>query len=254
MSPLPQREVSETERAHQIDLQTELVAAILQPDSTSQFDEKHLAPYRHSLIGNAAQALAVSFPTVQALVGTDSFTALAAQYLQYDPPTVGDWGVWGARLPELLGRVSAINTYPFLPDVAQLDWACHQAERSENRALRVDTLSLLEQPSEAITLELGMGLAIINSEHPIVDFWHKQQIKTQITEQAPAQTALIWRQHWKAQVITLSEAEALWYKALLQGQSLSSCLSEIAEIAFSFEDWLPEAITQGWVLGVNQIP
>jgi len=227
------------------------------------FAESGMAPYRRGLKANATRALEVSFPTIAQLIGTRSLSALAEDYLKFDPPSSGDWGLWGARLSELLTTVESLKAYPYLADCAALDWACHLAERTADQSLESETLSLLTESPNRISLIPGMGLTVLSSNFPIVDIYHAHHkpelskiLMAQAREkinQSEGQSALVWRQHWKAQVQSLNKLEFRWYRNLSSAPDLETCLDIMSNTDFAFEQWLPEAIQQGLILGIRGI-
>lgn len=232
--------------------------------STYNFNAHQLAPYRRGLKANAARALEVTFPTVHTLIGAQNFETLAAAYLQYDPPTTGDWGLWGAQLSNFLPTIEALSDYPFLGACAQLDWACHLAEREADRHLQADSLALLEQAPESIYLIPGIGMKLIHSPFPIVDIYNAHHDSHTTTDwmalareklsTGEGQTALVWRRHWKAHVHACDETLTHWFKQLENQHNLGQCLDTMDNTDFAFETWLPLAIEQGWILGITQKP
>lgn len=243
--------------------QQTLLKAILSENTASGFDEHGLEPYRRGLQGNASRALAVSFPTVYQLVGPQGFELLTKAYLQFDPPTTGDWGLWGERLADLLPTLSALEDYPYLADCAALDWACHHAERAADRRLETETLERLAHAPDRIMLGLGMGFSVIASPYPIVDIYHAHQqqsapdrdhfmtLAREKLTRGEGQNVLVWRQQWKANVRAISDTDTRWCQCLLQAPHLEACLDHMANTTFTFDTWLPEAIQQGWVLSVH---
>lgn len=246
--------------------QQALLKVILSPKAGDSFegydfDGIRLEPYRRGLKANAARALEVTFPTVHTLIGAQNFETLAAEYLQYDPPTAGDWGLWGAQLSTFLPTIDALKDYPFLGDCAALDWQCHVAEREQDQQLKAESLALLEQAPDSIYLLLGMGLKVIHSNFPIIDIYRAHQGESDTDWMAQAreklstgqgQTALVWRQKWKALVEPCDDTLAQWFTLLENHHSLGRCLDEMEKTDFAFENWLPLAIEKGWVLGLTQ--
>ena len=58
---------------------------------------------------HAARALAARYPTVQTLLGEDTFAQVAARHWREAPPSCGDLAHWGERLPAALASRSSIS-------------------------------------------------------------------------------------------------------------------------------------------------
>src|SRR6266542_3456863 len=71
----------------------------------------------------AAEALATTFPTVQALVGEDFFRMLARAFVGQSPPNQPVLAEYGAGFPAFIAGHDAARDLPYLADIARLDWA-----------------------------------------------------------------------------------------------------------------------------------
>lgn len=244
--------------------QAELLAAVYGNDQYSgQPETEGLSVYRGNLAANARRALSISYPTLYKLLGEEPFDAIASAYLADAPFAEGDWGVWGNRLPQWLADYRTFQDYPYLRDVASLDWACHWCERTADASLKLESLQLLttENPYQ-VRLELGAGVSIVASDYPVVDIWLAHQpireqagrsldlAKEKLSAQI-AQTALVWRREWKARVCSLDATEQFWMENLLKGFSLGDALDQMNGRDFRFEAWLPRAIENRIITGIN---
>lgn len=257
-----------TLRNQALQAQSCLISAIYNGNNSCNdsvnFESQGLAAYQRSLAANAKRALAISYPTIAQLVG-DGFSALSREFLQHHPLTGGDWGEWGGELPAWLANKAELADYPYLSDCAQLDWLCHHSERAANVALDLDSLALLaDGDAYQFNVVLASGTFLLDSQHPVVDIWNAHQASNQNNEQAgelfklaaqsiaeqQAQTALVWRPQWKAQVQAIDATEFLWLQQLLAGQPLGSALDKVSHTDFNFESWLPAALQKGLFCGI----
>jgi len=244
--------------------QSTLISAIYERADGSAFDAQGLAVYQGSLSANAKRALKISFPTVKQLVGDEFFSQLCDNFLHAHPPTAGDWGEWGCELPSWLARSTELVDYPYLGDCAQLDWLCHQGERAGNIAADRDSLPLLaENDIYQTTIKLCSGVAILPSMYPTVDIWNAHhaadknaelfaQAAQSIAEKKP-QSVLIWRPEWKAKVKEITTSEFLFLQHTLSGQSIGDTLDALSSTDFSFETWLPQALQDGLLCGIEPL-
>lgn len=248
--------------------QVSLVEAIYGHNDEQTFDSKRLAVYQRSLAANASRALAVSFPTIQELIGDEGFTLLAKDFIHDHPLVGGDWGEWGKEFPVWIANNEKLNEYPYLQDCAQLDWLCHCCERSADETIDMDSLNLLEQADPyKIRFRYFDSLAILQSSYPVADIWeahHSASPAGQSEDDLLAlaaenlannigQTALIWRPEWKACVQEINKSMYRWLQYTLQGKSIGSALDHMHGADFSFETWLPDAVNNRMIAGIARI-
>ena len=89
-----------------------------------------LAAYRGNAAAIAECALAAAYPTVQQLLGDESFAQLARALWHHAPPQCGDLACWGDALPGWIEGDAQLAGEPYLADVARVDWAVHAIEQA----------------------------------------------------------------------------------------------------------------------------
>jgi len=217
-----------------------------------------LAAYRANAGALAERALAAAFPTVQQLLGDGSFAGLARAFWRRHPPLQGDIGTWGDALAAFIADDEALAPEPYLPDVARLEWAVHQAERAADAAAAEGLGLLADQDPAALWLLLSPGTALIESPHPVATLWHAHRSGAP-DRFAPVREAFaagrgeavrIARQGWRAAVAVIDEPEYRFTAAVLAGRPLAAALSE-AGADFDFEAWLIAALQQQRLVKVS---
>ena len=91
-----------------------------------------LGVYRNSATSIAVAALALTYPTTVKLVGAEFFRAAAIRHWRRDPPREAWLAGWGADFARTLARCPGADAYPYLADVARLEWALHGAGIAED--------------------------------------------------------------------------------------------------------------------------
>lgn len=81
-----------------------------------------LAIYRNTARIGLTEALRMSFPVVDRLVGEAFFDMAAARYLRADPPRSAWLDEYGAGFPEFLRSLPEAASLRYLPDVARFEW------------------------------------------------------------------------------------------------------------------------------------
>ena len=220
-----------------------------------------LEAYRANAEAIAERALAAAFPTVQALVGAIDFKHLAREFWHAHPPLRGDLGEWGDAFAAWLQAFDAMSAWPYLADVARLDFALHCNERATDAALDAASLALLETTDPAqLRIALMPGTALIRSAWPIVSIHRAHQLEGEAAEHAYAsvrgavearrgEDAMVVRQGWRAVVVPLSPADALWTQSLLAGANLAHAFDQAGE-GFDFALWLQTAVRNTWLKDV----
>lgn len=100
-------------------------AAHIRADGLAAADR--LSIYRNTFYGTLTNALRLSFPAVHRLVGADFFEASAQKFVEGEPPRGAYLDEYGGGFPSFLAQFPAARSLPYLPDVAQLEWAVSRA-------------------------------------------------------------------------------------------------------------------------------
>lgn len=154
-----------------------------------------------------SETLAAIYPALQRLVGADFFAHLAGGYIAEHPLQRADLLLYGAHFPEFLEGFEALVEWPYLPDVARLEWACHvslHASRGEPSA-RIDALRLCPHAH------------LLHSPYPIGDIWdfalqeHREGERLNIENAGPAYL-LIHRPGLDVKVWAISPPDWHWLK------------------------------------------
>jgi hypothetical protein len=219
-----------------------------------------LAAYRANAGAAAERALAAAYPTVQQLLGDESFAALARACWRRHPPTAGDLGLWGEALPAFIADAETLAGEPYLADVARLEWAVHSAERAANVAPPQGLERLASDDPTALVLRLAPGTALVESRHPVVTIWqaHRSSADDRFApvraafESGAGESALVAREGWRAHVCAVAPDEARYIQALLAGGSLAAALMAAGE-AFDFQAWLIAALRRQRLTAVEPI-
>lgn len=237
-----------------------LMQAIFNTDSAEtsslNIDPRGLKIYQRNLIANAVRALSITFPTVLTLVGDELFAHAVEQLIRQDPPQTGDWGQWGESFPRELKQLSALQAYPYVADVAELDFSLHQLGRAQDTYCDLTSMSLLADCAmDELRLVLNPTLHLLAAEYPIIDIYQANHAPSNdiphFLQQAQAkliagvgQVALLYRPQFKPLIRAIEPSEYDWLILMQKNFSLGEALDTLAyrKQAFSFEQWLPLAV------------
>lgn len=82
---------------------------------------KALDVYRNNWRSNLRNALRVTYPVVERLVGAEYFDWMADRFLDEQPSQSGNLDNYGAEFPEFIRSFAGVAELPYLADVAQLE-------------------------------------------------------------------------------------------------------------------------------------
>ena len=232
-------------------------------DGQARPNQRGWLAYVANAHASAERALASCFPTVQQLMGDESFAAMARAYWHDSPPQRGDLAWLGEGLANFISRSPQLAAEPYLADVAHLEWALNHCEAAADVHVDPTTLALLgEQDPQHLRFQMAPGTALIASRHPIVSIWlaHHQPLDPQdpfapVREAfalGSGEHAVVWRQGWRGRVQAVDSDTAAFFNAVLRGQSLGHALNAVGP-AWRFDAWLEVAVSQGMLSRIDRI-
>ena len=196
--------------------------------------------YRRSVLANLANALQVTYPVLQALVGHDFLYVAAHRYAQERPSTSGDLNDYGRDFDDFLSRYEPAASLPYLPDVASLEWKVQQAHFAPDGELQNLSLLAITPPESWGELRFRLDLAhhLIDSEWPVADIWEVNQpdyagdFQVDINQ---AQTVLIHRRAKGVAVETLNSGERAMIVALNADKPLGDAVAAATDVKAEFD-------------------
>jgi hypothetical protein len=139
--------------------------------------ERRIQVYRNNLMASLCGALSDVHPVLRRLVGEDCFAQLAREYVRNVPSTSGDIHRYGHAFADFVAGLADLAPYPYLADVARLEWAYHEVFHSEIasglelEALR--TVAVADYPRLRFCLQPAARL--LASPWPVLRMWQVNQ-------------------------------------------------------------------------------
>ncbi|MGY6275640.1 HvfC/BufC N-terminal domain-containing protein [Methylomonas sp. MgM2] len=139
--------------------------------------EQRLAIYRNNTEAGLAEALRNVYPVLDKLVGDAFFRALARDFIRAKPPRSPVLSAYGGDLPEFLASYPGLGALPYLPDVARLEWAWHEAyHAADGKSLDPAALARLDSAAyDSLGFELHPSARLLASDFPIARIWQANQ-------------------------------------------------------------------------------
>lgn len=142
-------------------------------DETRLSAEVATAVYRNNVRVVSRNALRGVFPAVCALLGEDCFEGCCARYLAVHPSRSGDLNDLGSALPAFLATVPEFTAFPYLPEVARLEWL-QRAALSAGDAAAFDFARLGDVAAEdfgRLRLHPAPATRMLQSDWPVYSIW-----------------------------------------------------------------------------------
>jgi hypothetical protein len=215
------------------------VAELIVPAGVSA--AARLAVYRRNVLGNYAAALRDVFPVLLRLVGEPFFDQLARAYATQTPSRSGDLHDFGGELGAFLEALPEARGWPYLADIARLEWAVHRTFHARH-APALDVARLAAVPPERLPdlrFALHPAARLLRSPYPVLTIWHVNQPQWTGDQAVDlglgAERVLIVRRGLEVTLEPLSAAEYAMLEALDAGRSLGDALAAALEVDAEFD-------------------
>jgi len=209
-------------------LQRDFLGAILAAQEPA---DARLAVYHRGARANRGGALAQAYPVVARLVGDAFFAEAAARFGDAFPSRSGDLHAYGAEFATFLARYPHAADLEFLPDVARLEWAVHEARHAaEGEAF--DFAGLGAVPAQHVSLvriRLQPCVRLVASEHPILAIWEANQAGrdgTPALVEGPQRVVVRRTRSLEVVPVALAAGEWALLEAFSRGATLAAAAAE----------------------------
>jgi hypothetical protein len=215
--------------------------------------------YRHNVFTNLRGALKDIYPVVLAVVGESFFVHAADRYVEAHPSRCGDLNRFGGEWAAFLGTYPHALALPYLPDVARLEWAWHEAFHAAD-ARAFDLAGLATLPAEehaALRFILHPAARLLQSPFPILRVWELNQPafdgEMAVDWDASADSLLVRRDTTDGVTVLIERIPAATFaflEALEKNATLDAATSAAHGIdgAFDLQSLLLEAVGKGIIV------
>ena len=215
--------------------------------------------YRGNLREGWIKALGNAYPVLQQLVGDECFAALAQLYGDAHPSTCGDLNRFGDLLPEFVAACGALDDYPYLPDVARLEWTLHRAHyAADAQPLEPAQLAALGDALSAARCTLHPACSAFASRFAAVPVWQAHRRggaaawHGEVDVDAPS-WGLIARPRWQALVEPITQATCAAVQALARGETFDDAFAAALTVDAAYDPTLllRTLLSSGALVGVH---
>jgi uncharacterized protein (UPF0276 family) len=214
------------------------------PQVLAQFkgaqNEHRFALYRGNLSATWDKTLAAAYPVIRQLVGEEFFGGLAHAYGRAHPSDSGDLNRFGAHFAAFLRHFPHVADYPYLPDMATLEWTLHRAHYapSAEAVTPRQMAALSPEQIETARMQLHPACTLLASDWATVALWQAHQPGSGV--EFPAELALpchglVTRPQWKTQVLPLDAASHAALSVLAAGGEFGAALDAAFELDEAYD-------------------
>jgi hypothetical protein len=190
-----------------------------------------LAIYAGMYRARLVDVLRDDFPRVLAVVGDDTFEALAARYLARHPSTHPSVRHVGRRFADFVA--TGPDAEPFLADLARLEWARVEVfDAADAEPLRLaDLQSVPPADWPALRFQPIPACRVVECAWPVHEIWAAAGAGTaEPVRAAPAATVVrVWREEWSVSHAAMGEREARAFRLLQQGAPFAALCAALGD-------------------------
>lgn len=186
--------------------------------------EEGLAIYRANIEAAAANALRLTFPTVDRVVGQAYFNHLCALRVRLDPPRAACLSAYAEGFPRFLASAAQSHGLSYLADVAMFDLALVSVANAEAGPGR------RAQLGAAIWLELDPTLQVLRLDFPADEIRSAIDAGEAALAQIDMHPCVRWHALWRdedgVRARRVSSASGHFLTAIMSGRDLSEALGQ----------------------------
>lgn len=222
--------------------------------------EKRLDIYRTTMREAHVRALASTYAACEKILGVRYFRQLAGEFYYQYPATHLDLNRYGEAFPDFVQDFvehhQELGEYPYLPDLARLEWAHEQAYYAkEDAAFDFEGLAGLEEDTwRRLRFVLGASVSMLRSDYPVLELWRAQRGQEAIREIEAIdepQYLCIAREDFRPVIHRIDYP--LWW---VMDQINRGCtfgelemLCDQGSIEIPLQSVIPEVVSRRWICG-----
>jgi hypothetical protein len=182
--------------------------------------------HRSTITSGFIRALAIGYPTVEQLVGTEFFERIALDYHHVCPNADATLADYGRCFPCFVAAKEQIHRLPYLRDVALLDHAVDQAQRADDEHDRfaIDPAVSLALPKSLKPIFLTFPAAEIRA----AIFDNNENAFERLDVSPCRRAAAVWRSGRNVIVSSIAPSAAAFLATLKAGGTTDAALEAAA--------------------------
>lgn len=203
--------------------------------------DARLGIYQNNLREGFIKALALGFPVIERLSGTDYFRQLALEFLAAHPSRAGNLHHIGAPFAPFLERKFAGTQYAYFADVAAFEHAYEEAQlAADAEAISADAFAgIAPEEYERLTFTFHPTCRLVQSRFPVLSVWRANQPETSSDEvidlDSGGDNVLMLRTPDCVEFHRLPPTQFALFDALSRGENLGTALDRAESTETDFD-------------------
>ncbi|WP_417687124.1 DNA-binding domain-containing protein [Roseibium sp.] len=213
---------------------------------------KRFSVYRNNVAVSLVEAIEESFPAVQKMLGEEYFKALARAFVAEYPPTSPVLLWYGDRFPGFIEDFEPLKAYPYLSDVAQLEWTWLEAYHAEDApVLDPGVLSAVDpEKLGQVRFTIHPAVRVVKSVWPVFSLVAANRFDEEgdhAIDMDDPQDVLVARPDLDVAILLLRPGAAVFLECLQEGRTLGAAAEAAASEheAFDLGATLGDFLTNG---------
>jgi len=195
--------------------------------------------YANTVYGTLTKALESVHPVIARLLGARCFDGLACHFIRQVPSRSGDLHDFGVEFADFVAGTPLAENYPYLPDVARLEWLVHRVFHARNAA-PLDVRRLRDVAPEhyaQLRFILAPASALLASLYPVHHIWEANQPERDgsVVIEREEVWLLLLRGAAGIEMIPLSCGQYALLSALQAGATISTAVTAALEAEAEFD-------------------
>ena len=178
--------------------------------------------YHNHYFSTMTDALLVTYPKIEKFVGKEYFSFLSKKYINNYPHKECDLLNFGNKFHELISSEKSCDPFPFLPDLAKLEWILEEVYNAKDfPVLDVSNIKNTDDIASLANMkaQTNVSVRVLISKHPIFDIWSYDGTKNLDTNEQ-SQCVFIRKKSDDIIIENTNKNLAFFYQKLESGQTI----------------------------------
>ncbi|MDC0610675.1 DNA-binding domain-containing protein [Vibrio sp.] len=205
--------------------------------ATDAEKQARLAVYRNNVYFSLTETLNQIFPAIEKIVGDECFNAVCYHYISQNPPESPVLSQYGTHFPSFLSSLSELSHFPYLPDIAELEYQLLQiTHQKEESTLSINQIAAqLEKMGEEIDQSnwlICSSTKLLQSHYPLDELYRfviSESSQEPSIDWSQSSFLLLCKDGLTAKYFAITEPEWRMIEKLKQGLSFSQATNHINE-------------------------
>lgn len=218
--------------------------------------------YRNHAIITLTDALKATYPVICRLVSEGFFAYAAHEFMREHMPEKPSLAQYGGAFPDFLAEFPPCRDFPYLADVARLEWAINEALHADGIVAigRRELSGISAADAPRLVLTLHPSVRLLDSRWPIERIWRANQTNGDpdlaIDLDSGGVRLQVQRRADRVILKSLTECEFAFLQALANGAPLADAADAALRIDLLFDLTvaLGTLLEEGGVVGFRLTP